>query len=127
MTTPSKETFEEYIRKHKGEQEEMIENHDIVKGENGITVISPKQCKKMLAWNDVGEECECFVIAKVGCNYIAVNSWSEEEFLNNERFLTTTWRYCKPIPETKEMPMSEAIKQLEEMNGCKVRIVEGGE
>ena len=109
--------FIEYINKHKGEQEKMIENHDIVK-------IDPKQCKKMLVWgNDENETIETYVYAKIGDNYLAVHFSDVDRFLSGESFVTNTTPNVKPIPEAKEI----TIADIEEKFGCKVKIVEGGE
>ncbi len=91
--------------------------------ENKIVEIDTKQCKRMLVWDEDWHKAqERVVIVKVGDRYLCVENGGEENFLTRKIYGIVTWKYAKPLPETKRL----TLKQIAEKFGVDaVEIIEG--
>ncbi len=112
--------------------EEWLENYinkkeNMKNEENKLVEIGPKRCKRMLVWDDGDERAvERIVIATHKCRYIAVDEYTEENYLNGDDFVTSNWENAKPLPEPKPKPKRLSLKQIAEKFGVDaVEIIEG--
>ena len=83
----------------------------------GIVEINPKQCKRMLVWEDDDEAgaFERLVIARCGDKYFAIDGSYEKDFI--ERGIVASiilWKNAKPLPEKKTYTHKELEEKLGE-------------
>ena len=68
------------------------------------------KCKKMFVWDDYNNKKRKRIVIYTNNNgsCVAVDHADEDTFLRGNAFNVVKWDHCKPIPEKKTRPMTNA-------------------